>query len=215
MFEEKGGHNIITKNNLNFILYSGRKLVKKRKELGDDVSTSSDSELVSRRPKSETPLVDVSKLRKERDKKYQSQPLELLETSSSIDFDSWRRDHSKEQSSSSSPDSDKNNTREQRQLKFKSQPEEIEELSNSWDHRMYDSREYRPRASAPPLGFDDEPGPSRRRDYLSGPPVGEPPMDYDEGRSPEVDRQRQMPSSSRDDSARYYRRSQMPPADYR
>ncbi|XP_011438141.3 transmembrane channel-like protein 7 isoform X1 [Magallana gigas] len=195
----------------------GRKLAKKRRELGDDVSTSSDSELVNRRPKSETPPVDVSKLRKERDKKYQSQPLELLETSSSVDFDRWRKDHTTEQSASSSPDSDRNNTRERRQLKFKSQPEEIEEfeLSHSWDHRMYDGREHRPRASAPPLGFDDQPGPSRRRDYQSGPPVGEPLMDYDEGRYPDVDRQRQMPSSSRDDSARYYRGSQMPPSDYR
>lgn len=200
---------------MNYILYSGRKLAKKRKELGDDVSTSSDSELVSRRPKSETPPVDVSKLRKERDRKYQSQPLELLETSSSIDFDSWRRDHTTEQSASSSPDSERTNTRQRRQLKFKSQPEEIEELSSSWDHRMYDGREYRPRASAPPLGFDDQPGPSRRRDYHSSPPVGEPPMDYDEGLSPGVDRQRQMPSSSRDDSDMYNRRSQMPPSDYR
>lgn len=143
--------------------------------------------------------------------------MELLETSSSIDFDSWRKDNTTEQSASSSPDSDRNNTRERRQLKFKSQPEEIEEfeLSHSWDHRMYDGREYRPRASAPPLGFDDQPGPSRRRDYQSGPPVGEPLMDYDEGRYPDVDGQRQMPSSSRDDSARYYRGSQMPRSDYR
>lgn len=143
--------------------------------------------------------------------------MELLETSSSIDFDSWRKDNTTEQSASSSPDSDRNNTRERRQLKFKSQPEEIEEfeLSHSWDHRMYDGREYHPRASAPPLGFDDQPGPSRRRDYQSGPPVGEPLMDYDEGRYPGVDGQRQMPSSSRDDSARYYRGSQMPPSDYR
>ena len=96
----------------------------------------------------------------------------------------------RENSPSRSPQSDDSIARKQRQIKFKSQPEEIEEATTAWIWDMNEDRGYYPRASAPPMAMDYEPGPSHRGNYLrhqSAPYGAEPPMDYAPRDEPQMD----------------------------
>ncbi|XP_078317211.1 transmembrane channel-like protein 7 isoform X3 [Crassostrea virginica] len=222
-----------------------RKLAQKRKQLGDNVTPTPESEVLSRRPHSDNfSSVDVARLRKERDKKYQSQPLDLLDTDHPpIDVERLRRERRenspsrverredidspsssperierranspsssperierrenspssslerierRENSPSRSPQSDDSIARKQRQIKFKSQPEEIQEATTAWIWDMNEDRGYYPRASAPPMAMDYEPGPSHRGNYLRNqlaPYGAEPPMDYAPRDEPQMD----------------------------
>ena len=115
---------------------------------------------------------------------------ERIERRANSPSSSPERIERRENSPSRSPQSDDSIARKQRQIKFKSQPEEIQEATTAWIWDMNEDRGYYPRASAPPMAMDYEPGPSHRGNYLrhqSAPYGAEPPMDYAPRDEPQMD----------------------------